>query len=128
MRRHLGVLHPRYLTPWPVNISWALMSNRRSCFAGAETGYIYASLSAARAQDIDAQFIRVFAGEGSSTDIEELARRYDCRVIVVSASDGAWTRDPFAASPLPACRGEGRGMENLSGGIVAIFSRFVPLD
>jgi hypothetical protein len=49
---------------------------------------------------IDAQFIRLFAGEGSSADVEELARRYDCRVIIVSATDGAWTRDLFATSPL----------------------------
>ncbi len=26
------------LTPWPVNISWALLSNRSSCFAGREIG------------------------------------------------------------------------------------------
>jgi hypothetical protein len=88
------------MTPWPVNISWALLSNRRSCFAGRETTYVYTSLSAARTDDIDAQFTRVFGGEGSSADIEELARRYDCRIIVVGASDGAWIRDPFAASPL----------------------------
>ena len=31
-------------------------------------------------------------------DVRELATRYDCRVIVVSASDGAWGRDPFADS------------------------------
>ena len=31
-------------------------------------------------------------------DVRALATRYDCRVIVVSASDGAWGRDPFAGS------------------------------
>jgi hypothetical protein len=30
----------------------------------------------------------------------KLHRRYDCRVVVVSARDGAWTRDPFASSGL----------------------------
>jgi hypothetical protein len=88
------------MTPWPVNISWALLSNRRSCFAGRETASVYTSLPPARMRHINAQFIRVFAGEGSSADVEELARRYDCRVIIVSAIDGAWTRDLFATSPL----------------------------
>jgi hypothetical protein len=32
--------------------------------------------------------------------VRELAARYDRRVIVVTAADGAWNRDPFAASPL----------------------------
>jgi hypothetical protein len=88
------------MTPWPVNISWALLANRRSCFAGGATASVYTSLPPARMQRINAQFIRLFAGEGSSEDVEELARRYDCRVIIVSATDGAWTRDLFATSPL----------------------------
>jgi hypothetical protein len=108
VRRHAGnderiANNPLFLedmTPWPINISWALLSNRRSCFAGRATAIVYTSLSAARAEDINARFINIFAGEGSSTDVEELARRYGCRVIVVSASDGAWTQDPFATSPL----------------------------
>jgi hypothetical protein len=88
------------MTPWPVNISWALLSNRRSCFAGRETVNVYTSLSAASTEDINAKFINIFAGGGSSGDVEELARRYDCRVIIVTATDGAWTRDLFATSSL----------------------------
>jgi hypothetical protein len=88
------------LTPWPVNLSWALLSDRRSCFAGWELTLAYTALPRARREEIDAQFIRVFAGEASSRDIEELATRYDCRVVVVTAQDGAWRKDPFAASPV----------------------------
>ena len=88
------------MTPWPVNISWALLSHRPSCFAGQETSYVYTSLGPVRTEDINRQFIRLFAGGGSPADVEDLAWRYNCRVIVVSASDGAWTRDLFAASPL----------------------------
>ena len=36
--------NPLYLadaTPWPVNISWALLANRRSCFAGRELALAY---------------------------------------------------------------------------------------
>ena len=40
------------------------------------------------------------AAGGSPADVSELATRYGCRVIVVTASDGAWSRDPFAASAL----------------------------
>jgi hypothetical protein len=88
------------LTPWPVNLSWALLSHRRSCFAGRELTLAYTALPRARREAIDAQFIRVFAGDASSQDIEDLAHLYDCRVVVVTAQDGAWRRDPFATSAL----------------------------
>jgi hypothetical protein len=89
----------RAATPWPVNIGWALLANRRSCYAGREFALVFTGLPAARRQEIDALFIRVFAGEGSPDDLRELAMRYGCRVIALTASDGAWTRDPFEASP-----------------------------
>jgi hypothetical protein len=85
-------------TPWPVNISWALLSKRRSCFAGRELALVYTTLGSQRTEEINAQFIRVFAGDGSPADVQQLATKYDCRVIVVTAADGAWQRDPFAAS------------------------------
>ena len=88
------------VTPWPVNLSWALLSDRRSCFAGRELTLAYTALPRARREEIDTQFIRVFAGDASSRDVEELATRYDCRVVVVTAQDGAWRKDPFAASAL----------------------------
>jgi hypothetical protein len=85
-------------TPWPVNISWALLSDRRSCFAGRELALVYTTLGYQRTEEINAQFIRVFAGDGSPTDVQQLATKYDCRVIVLTAADGAWKRDPFAGS------------------------------
>jgi hypothetical protein len=92
-------LYLRAATPWPVNISWALMADRRSCYAGHEFALVFTGLPAARREEIDAQFIRVFAGEGSPDDVRDLAMRYGCRVIALTASDGAWARDPFTASP-----------------------------
>jgi hypothetical protein len=86
-------------TPWPVNLSWALLSNRRSCFAGRELTLVYARVSHTRQEEIDAQFIRVFRGDGAADDVRDLAVQFDCRLVVVTAQDGAWTRDPFAASP-----------------------------
>lgn len=86
------------LTPWPVNISWALQADRRSCFAGREMALAFAPLSRARREDIDAQFRRVFDGQGTPADIAALAGDHGCRIAVVTARDGAWLRDPFAAS------------------------------
>jgi len=86
-------------TPWPVNLSWALLSNRRSCFAGRELTLAYVPVPRARQEEINAQFIRVFGGEGSTDDVRDLATRYGCRVVVVTAQDGAWVSDPFAVSP-----------------------------
>ena len=50
VRRHVGpgervANNPLFLsdmTLWPVNISWALLSDRRSCFAGRELALVYA--------------------------------------------------------------------------------------
>jgi hypothetical protein len=89
----------RAATPWPINIAWALMANRRSCYAGREFAQVFTALPAARRAEIDAQFVRVFAGEGSPDDLRDLAMRYGCRVIALTSADGAWANDPFAASP-----------------------------
>ncbi|HKM87249.1 MAG TPA: hypothetical protein VJX48_01465 [Xanthobacteraceae bacterium] len=87
------------VTPWPVNISWALLANRGSCFAGRELALAYAPLPPERREAIDAQFIRVFAGEGTAADVSELAKHYGCDVAVVVPQDKAWNNDPFASSP-----------------------------
>jgi hypothetical protein len=108
VRRHSGLgervgNNPLFLedmTPWPVNLSWALLSNRSSCFAGRELALAYAPLPPARREEINALFIRVFAGNGGGIDVRDLALRFGCRVIVLTAADGAWERDPFAASGL----------------------------
>jgi hypothetical protein len=86
------------VTLWPVNISWALMANRRSCFAGGELTWVYTALPPRRHTELDAQFTRVFAGGGSAADIGDLATTYECRVVVLTATDGAWTNDPFTES------------------------------
>jgi hypothetical protein len=106
VRRHAGpedrvASNPQLeagLTPWPVNISWALLGDRRSCFAGREMALAFAALPAPRRDAIDERFRRIFAGFASPADIEALFRDYGCRVVLVTARDGAWLRDPFAAS------------------------------
>ncbi|MDY0884478.1 hypothetical protein ACFPL7_00155 [Dongia soli] len=93
--------NPAYLqevTPWPVNISWALLSDRRSCFAGNELAIAFASLPTQERLDISSLFLRVFDGTGSAEDVTRLYRDYGCRAAVVTSQDGAWNHDPFATS------------------------------
>jgi hypothetical protein len=88
----------RDLTPWAGNMSWALLANRSSCFAGRELALAFAPLPAARREAISAQFIRVFNGEATPDDVGDLAKQYACDVVVVGAQDKAWSSDPFASS------------------------------
>ena len=90
------------MLPWPVDISWALLARQRSCFAGWELTRAYAALPLKTVTNIDTQFIRVFDGKGSAEDVRDLATRYGCTLIVLTPQDGAWSRDPFAASPFYA--------------------------
>jgi len=85
-------------TPWPVNISWALLADRSSCFAESDLALAFAPLTAKRRNQIGAQFERLFAGVGTTDDIHDLVTQYGCAVAVVVPSDGAWEHDPFAAS------------------------------
>jgi hypothetical protein len=86
------------LTPWPANMSWALLADRSSCYGGRELAIPFAALSSERRDAINDQFIRVFAGKAQPGDVGELATKYGCDVVVVVPQDGAWTNDPFAAS------------------------------
>jgi hypothetical protein len=92
-------LYLQDLTPWPANMSWALLANRSSCFAGRELALALVPLPEERREAINAQFIRVFAGEGTAGDVSDMAKKYACDVVVVVPQDKAWTNDPFASSP-----------------------------
>lgn len=91
-------LYLQDLTPWPANISWALLANRSSCFAGRELALAFAPLPAARREAINQKFVEVFAGRGTPDDVRDLAGLYRCDVVVLVPQDGAWADDPFAAS------------------------------
>jgi hypothetical protein len=91
-------LYLQHLTPWPANMSWALLADRSSCFAGRELALAFAPLPEARREAINDQFIRVFNGEGTPADVSEMANVYGCDVVVVAPQDGAWNKDPFASS------------------------------
>lgn len=88
------------LTPWPINLSWALLSRRRSCFGGKEMALAFAPLSPAEREGAAALLGRVFDGTGTMEDVAALLGTFGCGAIVLTAEDGAWTADPFAASPL----------------------------
>jgi hypothetical protein len=89
----------RSLTPWPINLPWSLLADRRSCYATWELTQVFSSIPHDRLHAIDDQFVRVFAGRGDAGDVRDLATVYDCRVIVVTPEDGAWSHDPFRDSP-----------------------------
>jgi hypothetical protein len=94
--------NPRFLgdmTNWPINISWALMANRRSCYAG--NGFVpFSPRTKSSLHDMDAQFDRVFSGYPEEEDLNQLSNQYDCAIVVLTYQDGAWEKDPFASSPL----------------------------
>ncbi len=94
---------------WPVNISWALFSDRPSCYAGWDLARAFVPLPGPAIDRADALFLRVFGGTGTPQDVVDLAQKFECRVIALSASDGAWTRDPFAASPFYRLADESAG-------------------
>ena len=87
------------VTPWPINISWALLADRSSCFAGIDLALAFAPLSVERRQAISEQFLRVFGGEAAADDVHDMAAKYGCDVAVLVPTDKAWDNDPFAASP-----------------------------
>jgi len=86
------------MTPWPVNISWALLADRSSCFAGRELALAFAPLPRQRREAVNDQFVRIFEGKGTAEDIAEMTSRYACQVVVVTVDDGAWDNDPFSAA------------------------------
>lgn len=95
--------NPEYLktlAPWTINISWALLSDRRSCWGGFGLAVAFVSLPKKRMEDSEVLFRRVFNGHGTAADVASFARDYGCRTILITSKDGAWTRDPFKASEL----------------------------
>jgi len=93
--------NPEFLeraTPWQANISWALLSDRRSCYAGQLFMEPFTTLSAVRLAQIKTQFVRVFSGDADAEDVATLVTQYECNVVVLTPQDGAWNHDPFAAS------------------------------
>jgi hypothetical protein len=86
------------LTPWPDNVAWALLSNRASCYSGWATAIAYAGVMRDALVQIDDLFTRVFAGMPQPGDVADLAGHFNCATILLTAADGAFTHDPFAAS------------------------------
>jgi hypothetical protein len=83
---------------WPINISWALFADRRSCYAGWNFARAFVPLPKPEIDRLETLFDRVFAGHGTAEEIRDFATRYRCQAIVVTSCDGAWNSDPFAAS------------------------------
>lgn len=60
----------------------------------------FAPLTPKQRADATDLFARVFAGGGTSADLAQMHQNFGCGAAVVTAQDGAWRNDPFAASPL----------------------------
>ncbi len=86
------------MTAWPIDVSWALLADRPSCYAGWAMGRAFVALPPDEIDRIEALFRRVFAGAGTADDVHQLAARYACQIVVVTAEDGAWQHDLFAGS------------------------------
>lgn len=105
VRRHASIdervaNNPAFLadaTPWPINISWALLGNRLSCYGGDDLAIAFAAAPAPSRAATRDLFDRVFAGAVTPGDVRALAERYGCDVIVLVPQDGAWARDPFSS-------------------------------
>lgn len=91
-----------HMTPWPDNIGWALLADRRSCYAGWELAQVFTAVPHDRLRAIDARFRRLFAAGGSddatAADVASLASDFHCDLALVTRQDGAWPHDPFAGS------------------------------
>lgn len=84
------------VTPWPVNISWALLSDRRSCYAGWELARPFAPVPRAVVERDDKAFRAAFDGTAPAETVRRLFESHECRLVVVTATDGAWTSGAFA--------------------------------
>lgn len=78
------------MTPWPINISWALFADRRSCYAGWEFARPFSRASSEDVDRADDEFRAAFAGTASSEAVRRLFDRHECRIVVVTPADGAW--------------------------------------
>jgi hypothetical protein len=85
------------ITPWPINISWALLANRRSCYAGPDFALPFAPVTRDRRAEIDAQFTLLFSGKLGRSDVDQMATEFDCSIVAVTPEDGAWTTGPLAS-------------------------------
>ena len=86
------------MTPWPINISWALLADRRSCYAGDDYLKPFTSLNARDRNDTVALIERIFNGKVQPGDVDWLASRGHCEVVIITPEDGSWNSDPLIDS------------------------------
>jgi hypothetical protein len=84
------------MTRWPINISWALLAHRRSCYAGPDLALPFAPMTRKSRAKAEEAFTRLFAGKADRDEVDRLAAAFDCSLVVVTPNDGAWTTGPLA--------------------------------
>lgn len=83
------------MTPWPANIGWALLADRRSCYAGWEFARPFAQLPPAEVDRLDRDVRAVFEGGSEGDAARGLLLRLGCRFVLATAADGAWKARTF---------------------------------
>jgi hypothetical protein len=88
------------MTPWPVNLGWALFGDRRHCAAGWELLRAYApQLSPEEARHINEWMTSVFRGNVTEADLRMLKEQYGCATLVVVPGDGLWNHPLLDSNP-----------------------------
>jgi hypothetical protein len=82
------------VTLWAVNIGWALLSDRPSCYAGWETVLAYGAMPRAQLLAMNGRSRRLFAGVPVAEDVNDLRDKDHCDAVLVTSRDPAWGR-PF---------------------------------
>ena len=88
------------VTPWPINISWALLADRSSCFAGIELALAFAPLSDGTPPDDQRPVSFAYSrAKPRPTTCTTWRRNMAATSSSWCRQDKAWNNDPFAASP-----------------------------
>lgn len=92
-------LYLQSLTPWPGNISWAMLSNRDTCTP--PFAYLAAFAPQADKAELGSIYdfmLKIFNGAPQAADFQTLRDRFLCKTILVVPSDALWTSKVLAAS------------------------------
>ena len=87
------------LTPWPVNIGWALLADAPSCAAATDLIWTFVQIPRERAEDVMLPLERLFAGIAATDDIAFIFGALRCRIVVLTPADAAWATNALANVP-----------------------------
>jgi hypothetical protein len=87
------------LTPWPINISAALFSDRRSAILDPVWGWIYAHRAEPRARQVTINLVgQVFSANPSAESVAALRDLLHVKVLLLDPADPVWPGTAIAAT------------------------------